>query len=109
VDRHVRKGGQPVDDGRETARGLWTPAVPNLAGPATPAVENRFTHVDDRAGDSLRNPGFYSVISYRLGQHLPLAPVALIAAVWTRALVGVVHRALEPARVSVWVRGRAPR
>jgi len=39
----VRKGGQPVDDGRETARELWTPAGPSLAGPATPAVENRST------------------------------------------------------------------
>jgi len=57
VDRHVRKGGEPVDDGRETGRGLWTPAVPSLAGPAISAVENRFTHVDDRVGDSLRMSG----------------------------------------------------
>src|SRR5580700_3632820 len=54
VDRHVRKGGQPVEDGRETTCGLWTPAGPSLTRPATPAVENRSTHVDDRAGDYLR-------------------------------------------------------
>ena len=28
-----------MDDGRETARGLWTPAARFLAGPATLAVE----------------------------------------------------------------------
>jgi hypothetical protein len=56
VDRHVRKGRQPVDDGRETARGLWTPARARPAGPATLAVENRSAHVDDRAADYLRNP-----------------------------------------------------
>jgi hypothetical protein len=50
----VRKGGLPVDDGQETARGLWTPAAPSLAGPATSAVENRSALVDDRAGDYLR-------------------------------------------------------
>jgi hypothetical protein len=57
VDRHVRKGGQPVDDGRETARGLWTLGAASLAGPATQAVENRSSHVDDRAGDYLRKSG----------------------------------------------------
>ena len=54
----MRKGGQPVDDGRETTRGLWTPAAASLGGTASPAVENRSAHVDDRAGDYLRSlPG----------------------------------------------------
>jgi hypothetical protein len=57
VDRQVRKGGQLVDDGRETALGLWTTADASPAGPATPAVENRSAHVDDRAGDYLRKSG----------------------------------------------------
>ena len=43
----MRKGGQLVDDGRETARRLWTTAGASLAGPATPAVENRSAHVDE--------------------------------------------------------------
>ena len=49
------------------AANLWTTAgkrpagcghrrAASLAGPATPAVENRSTHVDDRAGDYLPNP-----------------------------------------------------
>jgi hypothetical protein len=57
VDRHVRKGGQLVDDGRETAPRLWTTAGASPAGPAPPAVENRSAHVDDRAGDYLRKSG----------------------------------------------------
>src|SRR5260370_25569785 len=54
VDRHVRKGGQPVDDGRETAGGLWTPAGPSLTRPATPAVEDRSPPVDRPGGGFLR-------------------------------------------------------
>ena len=42
MDRHVYKGGEPVDDGRETARGLWTQTRASPSRQPTRAVENRF-------------------------------------------------------------------
>jgi hypothetical protein len=70
--------------------------------------------------------GFYAVLSYRLGHRgLPFGPVAVVLSntVWLPALAlspliillfpdgrlpgplaGVVHQALEPAHVSVWIR-----
>jgi len=41
VDRHVHKAGEPVDDGGEATRWLWTPSRASLGRQATRAVKNR--------------------------------------------------------------------
>jgi hypothetical protein len=56
VDRHVHKGGQPVDETGKKISPLWIRGRSRLSRQAKNAVENRARHVDERGPRIVEKP-----------------------------------------------------